>query len=403
MTSINTRYTQSREFEPLYTPQFFLLWIANFFAFMSLSVFYLFPLYITQHGGNKSDIGILMGAMMISSVLFRPWVSQMVDTIGRKRSYFLGTLILIGTPLAHIYYSGAITDEYVPLILLRIVHGIGIGIGFTSAYTFISDIVPDSRLNEGLGIFGVNGLIGIAAGPAFAEPIIRHFGFTVFFMTSASMAVISILLQLFLKETLKLQLSNRAGPTFFAVLKRKKTLAIVGVTSFFGMGLATQSGFVSPYVQSIGLPNISLFFLAYAAGAILTRTTGSRIADRIGEELIIPWAFMINAAGYLILIVVKGNLMLCVAGLITGAGHGFLFPCLNALAVRHEPAHIRGKISGIFTGSVDSGNLIGSVLMGYIGQWFGFKIIFLATFIILMTGLAAFTGFLKKVILKNQR
>lgn len=384
---------------PLYQPQFFLLWFANFFAFLSLSVFFLFPIFIMENGGSKSDIGILMGAMMLSSVFFRPWVSQMVDRIGRKRSYFLGTLILIFTPLVHISLKGDISGYYGFLALLRIIHGVGIGIGFTAAYTFISDIIPENRLNEGLGIFGINGLIGLAAGPAIAEPIIRHFGFTTFFITSASMGVISLVLQRFLKETYIPDPSAASGPGFFTVLKRKKVLGVVTVTLFFGMGLATQSGFVSPYVQFLGLPNISIFFLAYSGGAILTRIWGSRIADQIGEERIVPWAIIINAFGYLILIAVNSNLLLILAGFVTGAGHGFLFPCLNALAIRHEPVEIRGKISGIFTGSIDSGNLIGSLLMGYIGEWFGFRMIFLATFLLLMAGFVAFAGFLKKVIL----
>ncbi|MBT4087263.1 MAG: MFS transporter, partial [Deltaproteobacteria bacterium] len=148
----------------LYSRQFFILWIANFFVVMSLGSFFLFPLFITQNGGSKSDIGILMGAMMLSSVLFRPWVSQMVDHFGRKRIFSLGTLILIGVPAAHILFEGDISGYYSLLVVARIVHGIGISIGFTAAYTFISDIVPDSRLNEGLGIFGLNGLIGIAVG-----------------------------------------------------------------------------------------------------------------------------------------------------------------------------------------------------------------------------------------------
>ncbi|MBT4091186.1 MAG: MFS transporter, partial [Deltaproteobacteria bacterium] len=191
--------------------------------------------------------------------------------------------------------------------------------------------------------------------------------------------------------------------SFFSVLRRRKTLGVGMVSIFFGMGLATQSGFISPYVQFLGLPTISIFFLSYSGGAILTRVFGAKIADRIGEETIVPWAIGINAIGYLILLIVNSSGMLLVAGLVTGAGHGFLFPCLNALAIRNEPAHIRGKISGIFTGSIDAGNLLGSLLLGYIGDWFGYRPLFFTTFLILMIGLLSFMGFLKKAILRTDR
>ncbi len=368
---------------------------------MSLSMFFLFPLFITQNGGNKSDIGILMGAMMLSSVFFRPWVSQMVDHIGRKRSYFLGTLVLMGAPLAHVFFQGRISDYYSILILLRIIHGIGIGIGFTASFTFVSDIIPESRLNEGLGIFGINGLLSMAAGPVIAEPIIHHFGFTAFFITSATLGTFSLILQLFLRETFIPKKSADAGLSFLSVLKRKKVLAVSIMSFFFGVGMATQTSFVSPYIQFLGLPNISIFFMAYSGGAIITRVWGSRFADRVGEEKIVPWAIALFATGYLILIVVSNNALLILSGFVAGAGHGFLFPCLNALAIRHEPAEIRGKISGIFTGSIDGGNLIGSVLMGYVGEWFGFRTIFLATFFILTAGIISFVGFLRKAILQG--
>ena len=340
---------------------------------------------------------------MLSSVLFRPWVSQMVDRFGRKRIYSLGTLILIAVPLVHIFLKGDISNYYGILIATRIVHGLGLSIGFTAAYTFISDIVPDSRLNEGLGIFGLNGLIGFAAGPAISEPIIKHFGFGAFFLTAASMALISLVLQQFLHETLVRNPSEKNGVSFLSVLVRRKTLGVGLVSIFFGMGLATQSAFVAPYVQFLGLPTISVFFLAYSSGAILTRIFGSRIADRIGEETIVPWALGINGVGYLILLMVNSSGMLMFAGFVTGAGHGFLFPCLNALAVRHEPARIRGKISGIFTGSIDAGNFLGSLLMGYIGEWFGYRPIFITTFLILMIGLLSFLGFLKRAILQTDQ
>ena len=358
----------------------------------------MFPLFILENGGNKSDIGILMGAMMLSSVLFRPWVSQMVDTVGRKSSYVLGTVILIVVPLLHIPLKGDISGYYGILVLLRIVHGVGISFAFTAGYTFISDIIPDSRLNEGLGIFGINGLIGFAAGPALAEPIIQNFGFTVLFFTSCGLAVTSVCLQFFIRDSYVRKKLSDQGPTFLSVLRRKKVLGIVLVTLFFGMGFATQSGFVAPYAQHLGLSNISFFFLTYSAGAIMTRIFGAKIADRIGEESIVPWAFAVNSIGYLTMLAVNGSPMLMFAGFITGAGHGFLFPCLNALAIRNEPAQIRGKISGIFTGSIDGGNLIGSLLMGYIGEWFGFKMIFITTSLLLLIGMIIFLGFLKKIV-----
>jgi MFS family permease len=63
-----------------------------------------------------------------------------------------------------------------------------------------------------------------------------------------------------------------------------------------------------------------------------------------------------------------------------------LYPCLNAVALRNEPQDIRGKIMGIFTGSIDSGFFLGSILLGYIGNWFGYPVLFLIAGLILLLG-----------------
>jgi predicted MFS family arabinose efflux permease len=81
-------------------------------------------------------------------------------------------------------------------------------------------------------------------------------------------------------------------------------------------------------------------------------------------------------AGILILPVTYNQFLLCIAGILSGIGHGLLFPLLNTMAVRDEPGAIRGKATGIFTGGIDAGIFAGSFILGYIGDWFGLNVLF---------------------------
>jgi len=373
----------------LYNTTFITMALANLFAVSSFGAFFLFPLYIINHGGSKSDIGIIMGIFALSAVLCRPWISTMVDRIGRKRSYTVGCIIISILPLLYLLLRGSLSEFYLPLLFLRVIHGVGVAICFTAAFTYIADIVPPDRLNEGIGMFGVTGLIGLAIGPVVAEIIIGRFGFDVFFLATAGIAAMGFVLHLPLRESYR-RSTHESSVSFFSVMFRKRTLTVAMLAALFGFGLSATIGFVSPFAREQAITFISLYFICYSGAAVLTRFFGGRLADRVGEDRIIPYALALTGAGLFALIFLEGNAVLIIAGLMSGCGHGFLFPCLNALAIRDEPIDIRGKITGVFTGGIDAGAFVGSLMLGYIGEWAGFRVLFFTAGLALLLGLAVY-------------
>jgi len=363
--------------------------LANLFTLSSLGALFHFPRFIMDRGGSRSDIGLMMGVMALSAVLCRPWIAEMVDRIGRKRSYTLACLILGGMPLTYLLFQGNLADFYVPLFLVRIAHGIGVALAFTASFTYISDIVPEGRLNEGLGMFGTTALMGMAIGPAIGEPVIIAFGFSAYFLTAALLAICALVIHLPLPETY-IQRNKVGSSSFLSVILRKKIMVVTGLALLFGVGMAAYGSFVSPYGQERGMTYVSLYYLCYSAAAILTRIVGGRLADRVGEDRILPYGFCMNGIGLLTLVFLNSPWILVLSGLITGSGHGLLFPCLNALAIREESINIRGKINGIFTGGVDAGVFLGSSTLGYVGDWLGFPVIFMIAGLALITGLLVF-------------
>ena len=373
----------------LYSPQFIILAAANLFIVSSQGAFFLFPLFVTGHGGSKLDIGITMAAFTLAAVLCRPWVSDMIDKVGRKRSYSLGCLIASLAPLTYLFFHGNLDHFYAPLIVVRLAHGVGFAICFTAAFTYIADIVPKTRLNEGAGVFGLTALVGMAVGPVFAEAIILHYGFSIFFLSTAGLATAGLLLHLPLPESYE-RVSNGSSPSFFSVLFERRMITVTMLALLFGFGMAASSGFVSPFVEERSLAYISVYYISYSAAAVFTRLFGGKFADRVGEERIIPHALILTGSGLLCLIFLGGNGVLVLAGLMSGCGHGFLFPCLNAMAIRSQPIDIRGKLTGVFTGGIDAGVFVGSILLGCIAEMAGFKFLFAAAGMSLVTGYGIF-------------
>lgn len=370
----------------LYSPVFISMSLVNLLTVSSFGMYFLFPLFISDHHGTKSDIGIMMGIFTLSAVIFRPWISDMIDRIGRKRSYTLGSVTMSVFPFFYLLFQGDLSSFYSKLILIRILHGVGFAICFTAAFTYIADIVPKDRLNEGIGIFGLFGIIGLAVGPAIGELVINHHGFDAFFLVSAAVAFLGLLVQIFLPESYRYA-ATRESESFFSLFRKKK-FSLIGILSFiFGFSLAASGGFIAPFAKEANIAFVSLYYICYSITAVLTRIIGGKLADRVGEKRLIPYALILTGAGLIILVQLSGNVILVISGVMLGCGHGFLFPCLDSLAIRGEPINIRGKINGVFTGGLDTGTLLGSIILGYIADWLGFQYLFLVAGILVFFGL----------------
>lgn len=375
----------------LYTPAFAALFISNLCIVASFAAFFLFPLFITGHGGNQRDIGIIMGIFALASAACRPWVAEMIDRLGRKRSYTIGCALMTLLPLFYLLLHGPLANYYLPLLLLRIIHGIGLAICFTAVFTFIVDLIPERRLNEGIGMFGTSGLIGLAIGPAVAEPILKNYGETAFFLTATILGLCGLLLQLPVRDHHREQPPVESpAPSFFSLLRQRKQLVCGGLAVLFGFGLAATASFVAPLAQQRQLSHISFYYIAYSCAAVGIRFVAGRLADRLGEKQFIPWGLLIAVSGLLLMPLIHGNLLFLVAGFLFGLGHGLLFPSINAMAVRNEPYAVRGKITGIFTGGIDAGTFSGSLILGMVGEISGYDSLFVCAGLVMLCGLWVF-------------
>jgi MFS family permease len=94
----------------LYTYSFVAMALANFCITSSFSTFFLFPLFIADRGGSEGDIGLVMGVFALASALCRPWISGMIDRIGRKKSFGIGSMAMTLLPLVYLTFRGDLTD-----------------------------------------------------------------------------------------------------------------------------------------------------------------------------------------------------------------------------------------------------------------------------------------------------
>jgi MFS family permease len=77
---------------------------------------------------------------------------------------------------------------------------------------------------------------------------------------------------------------------------------------------------------------------------------------------------------------------LFLAGLLAGAGHGFLYPALAALLMDVTPEARRGGVVGIFSAVFLVGNALGSIVFGYVAHGLGYGVMWSTLTLLLVFG-----------------
>ena len=239
-------------------------------------------------------------------------------------------------------------------------------------------------------MFGISGLIGIAIGPIVAEITLERFDFVGLFVVAGILAGIALLIHQPLSESIPKQNPEKGQVSFFGLLKREKFIVVGLLSPLFGIGVAGSSGFVAPLAEERSLGFISVYFFCYSGGAIAVRFVNAWLSGKFGENRILPVSIVSYMAGLFLLPFTYNQLLLCISGILSGIGHGLIFPLLNTMAVRDERSSIRGKATGIFTGGIDTGIFAGSLILGYIGDWFGLNVLFVCAGLSMMAALVIF-------------
>lgn len=349
----------------------------NFFFFASLNGFVLLPLYIRRLGGTEIEIGLVMALYSGVGILCQPLLGPWVDATGRRPFMLIGVaLVLLSTLLA------TAPTSIGGLAVVRALQGIGFSAFFVANYTYVLDLVPAERRGWALGIYGVSGMISTALTPLVGEWIIRTLGFRPFFALCALLAAVSGVLVWQLAERPRTEVPPtgvweiaRAG--LGDLLRRH-----MAVTIFFGLGTGTVFTFLPTFADDLGVTTLALFYTAYALAAMAVRVAGGGLIDTRGRRAVIVPSMFLQASAAALLAGLGAAItrtsalpalpVLVLAGLMSGAAHGFLYPALAALVADQAPPARRGAVVGVFSAVFLVGNAGGAFAFGYVANALGY-------------------------------
>jgi len=347
--------------------------LLGFFSlFMSITLFFIFPLFFEQLQVSRSRIGMIMGIHSLTAISMRPVFGRLMDLKGRRMISLLGiALLILVTPGFHL-----IRDAGLFPLILRALTGIGWGISMTATVTICSDLAPVNRLAKSMGIIGVAGLLSAALGPLLGEEIVRRFGFPWLFNSSLIFLGISFLC-MFLTREMRPQgtdLDKRFRlPESIVNMALFPIIFIVLMTVSHGAVRSSVVNFIALYVRAIPLERVGPFFVAFSGAAIATRLFFGDLSDRYGRKQIILPAAGLIALNLVLISQVQSSWMLVLTGILGGLGQGLIFPALSTYIIDSMGRENKGLAISLYLTFFDVGMAGGSVLFGWVSDLYGFR------------------------------
>ena len=377
------------KFKGIFTKEFTIVTFINFFLSMNFTTFFLFPLYIKNLGGTESDIGVIMGASGISAILAIPLSGYLSDLRVPKK-----IMIHIGIWLAVVASGTALltTSLNVPFFTgIRLIQGISFSVSFMASSIFVAEIIPEEKRAQGIGMFGVFSLIPHALGPAIGEMILERFDFTGVFAFSMLMGFAAFPLFLALAEP-KNEGDSTKKQGMLAILKDREMVLILLSTLINAMGFSAALVFVPTFAKSLGLVNVSAFFICYSIAAVSVRIFAGDLSDSLGRKKVIIPSMLLFSLSILGIGAAWNTAGLAAAGLAFGASHGFLYPAMISHVIDCQAFANLGKSMSLFSLSFNIGTTVSALACGFLADGFGYRAMF---FMVGGTLLACFAIFQK--------
>jgi MFS family permease len=349
---------------------FILALLGYFFLFMSISLFFLYPLFFKQFNASETRVGLIMGVHSLMAIFIRPFFGRLIDVRGRKMVSLSGIgILLIIVPLFHL-----VRDAGILPLALRGLTGLGWGISMTATITICSDLAPIERLARSMGIVGVAGLVASALGPLAAEEAIRRFGFGGLFSASSGFLVAAFICILATREAPLISSRTRHTP---ADLKRRFSiltiLVIAALPVFHGAVRSAVVYFIALFGRSIPVDRVGPFFFSFSAAAILTRIWIGDLSDRYGRKQVIFPAACIISLNCVLISTVRSQAMFVLTGFIGGFGQGLIFPALSAYIIDILGRENKGLALSFYLSLFDVGMGLGSPFFGWISDLSGYR------------------------------
>ncbi|AXI09279.1 MFS transporter [Oceanobacillus zhaokaii] len=368
----------------LWTNQYLIIIVLSLVMFAS---FYMitagFPIFVSTINDNPTIAGTMTTTLMLASLITRFFASVIIQKVNMKLLLIISLLYFLGT-----IGLTFVNDSIGFLIFIRALQGIGFSMLTILVFTISSNIVPKSRLGEGIVFFAMSTSVGTTMGPLIAISYLANYSFHSMMMLTLGLMSFSLVCSFFTKNTVtKENKQTTNNEPFYKYMFDKRVLLPCILVAFNYMAIAGTVNFIGAFGKEINVGgSISQFFIAQGIAMVIIRAFSGKIFDRFGHRILIIPAAISGTLGLVLLGFSTSMWMVWVSGALFGIAFAIIHPIIQAWALTLVPSEKKATVNSMLLIFIDFGLAIGSVGLGFLANSVGYGMTFSysATFMIII-------------------
>lgn len=360
-----------------------ILWNANYIKVMTTNfllyfAFYLLtpllPLYLSEtFGATKDTIGIVLSGYTVAALIVRPFCGYVVDSFSRKK-----VLMLCLSGFA-VFFAGYIAAGTILMFAIcRTLHGGPFGAVTVANSTCAIDVLPSSRRNEGIGLYGLSNNFAMAIAPSIGIYLHNMVdSYMILFWIAFVVAISAVLIAWTIRLPEKDIIRNKEKLSLDRFFLTRAWLLAINI-AMFGFCWGVLSNYLAIYSKEVLsiTGGTGTYFALLSMGLFSSRLQGRKALRQGKLTQNAAEGMLISLVGFTLFVAIPHPVAYYLSAILIGLGNGHLYPAFLNMFVHVARHDQRGTANSSILTGWDLGFGIGCLLGGIVAEHFGYTATF---------------------------
>lgn len=359
------------------------LWNANYIKVMTTNfllyfAFYLLtpllPLYLSEtFGATKDTIGIVLSGYTVAALIVRPFCGYVVDSFSRKK-----VLMLCLSGFA-VFFAGYIAAGTILMFAIcRTLHGGPFGAVTVANSTCAIDVLPSSRRNEGIGLYGLSNNFAMAIAPSIGIYLHNMVeSYMILFWIAFVVAISAVLIAWTIRLPEKDIIRNKEKLSLDRFFLTRAWLLAINI-AMFGFCWGVLSNYLAIYSKEVLsiTGGTGTYFALLSMGLFSSRLQGRKALSQGKLTQNAAEGMLISLVGFTLFVAIPHPVAYYLSAILIGLDNGHLYPAFLNMFVHVARHDQRGTANSSILTGWDLGFGIGCLLGGIVAEHFGYTATF---------------------------